>query len=605
MVVPLPRVATQQWNGSVAPFGRGCLRSQTTLPSLDVEQLCLRKSALLQAQTVTLNPTVSCGWATSMPSSPDYRVRRGEISAYGRALASSKQLRLLCTYIAIGFTTLLVLLVFLTLWSVPRGTFLIGTVVLVAALVLALIVFTVISLWSVYQYTNQHFIEPDLAFRMWLQQVCDGDLDARIGLDKNHRHYKELNFHTTNLATSLLRLSDNMDSLVESQTKKLSEQKRVLELLFKLTSDVSNESEDEAAYETVCKYLAEWFESARVSCYEVVPGEGKLRCVATSSVGDIANAASTNSTDGSVFADVVTLDHIPQQISTIEPTGTTELSEVWVPFFAGDQKAGVLIVERQSLEQTEHSETRRVLTTVSEQLSLLCSKHRVQKQVLNARLSRDRNELAAEIHDSLAQTLLAIRYQTTLLSEKLKSQNDASTYHDVLKITGSIEEANEEVRGLIREYRSPLAEHRYADSLQVVIDQFSKASGVSVFFQSDDPQIRFTPREESALQRIIGEALNNARKYADASMVRVYLKIKSSGVRSILIEDDGVGFDQSVANDAVINQPSDSGEQIGLTIMQERALSIGARLNIDSERGEGTRVLISMPPLIEPQRDSA
>ena len=257
-----------------------------------------------------------------------------------------------------------------------------------------------------------------------------------------------------------------------------------------------------------------------------------------------------------------------------------------------------MIIEKHSLGQTEHSETQRVLTTVSEQVSLLCSKHRVQKQVLEARLSRDRNELAAEIHDSLAQTLVAMRYQTTLLSEKLKLKNEEDTYQDVLKINASIEEANEEVRGLIREYRRPLTEHRYADSLQVAIDQFSKTSGVAVFFQSDDPQIRFTPREESALQRIIGEALNNARKYADASMIRVYLKIKSSGLRSVLIEDDGIGFDLSVLNGPATTQLNNSGEQIGLTIMQERALSIGARLNIDSERGEGTRILISMPPLL-------
>jgi len=541
-----------------------------------------------------------------MSSSPDYRVRRGEISAYGRALASSKRLRLLYIFIASGLVALLFLLFLLTQWSVAQGTlkadaFALGP----SALTVTLMFLTVAALWLIYHFTNKHFIEPDLAFRMWLQQVCDGDLDARIGLDKNHRHYKELNFHTSNLATSLMRLSDNMDSLVESQTKKLSEQKRVLELLFKLTADVANESEDAAAYETVCQYLAEWFETARVSCYEVVLDESRLRCVATSSAGDINNSSSVNKFDCSVSDNAITLDRIPGQISTIACNNNSDFSEVWVPFFAGDQAAGVLIIEKQSLGQAEQSETQRVLSTVSEQLSLLCSKHRVQKQVLNARLSRDRNELAAEIHDSLAQTLLAIRYQTMLLSEKLKLHDEEGTYQDVLKINGSIEEANEEVRGLIREYRSPLAEHRYADSLQVVIDQFSKTSGVAVFFQSDDPQIRFTPREESALQRIIGEALNNARKYAEASMVRVYLNIKSSGVRSILIEDDGIGFDQSVVNGPVTNQPHDSGEQIGLTIMQERALSIGARLNIDSEPGEGTRVLVSMPPLIEQRRDSA
>jgi len=530
-------------------------------------------------------------------SSPDYRVRRGEISAYGRALASAKRLRALYVLVGCGFVALLILLLLLDNSLVSRSSF--------WAAIVAFVVLYIFSLWYVYRFTSRHFIEPDLAFRMWLQQVCDGDLDARIRLDKHHRHYKELNFHTANLTSSLSRLSDNMDSLVESQTKKLSEKKRVLELLFKLTADVANESEDEAAFETVCQYLAEWFETARVSCFEVVPNENKLRCVASCSVGDLADTSANTSTKISSLSksktidEAVTLDRIPQHIATIDSTNKAEHSEVWIPFFAGDEVAGVLIIERGAKEQSEHSETQRVLTTVSEQLSLLCSKHRVQKQVLSARLSRDRNELAAEIHDSLAQTLLALRYQTTLLSEKLKSQNENGTYQDVRKINASIEEANEEVRGLIREYRSPLAEHRYADSLQVMIDRFSKTSGVPVFFQSDDPQIRFTPREESALQRIIGEALNNARKYAGASMVRVYLKIKSSGVRSILIEDDGIGFDQSVVNEPVTNETNGSGEQIGLTIMRERALSIGARLTIDSECGEGTRILISMPPLIE------
>jgi len=264
-----------------------------------------------------------------------------------------------------------------------------------------------------------------------------------------------------------------------------------LELLFKLTSDVSNESEDEAAFETVCQYLAEWFESARVSCYKVVPEQNKLRCVAMRSVGSTSTTA-----PGTQFSELAQIgnmspDRIPRQITTTESASNEKISEDWVPFFAGDQATGVLVVERQIQGQTDQAETRRVLTTVSEQLSLLCSKHVVQSQVLSARLNRDRNELAAEIHDSLAQTLLALRYQTTLLSEKLKSQNEHATYLDVIKINNSIEEANEEVRGLIREYRSPLAEHRYADELQLMIDQFSQSSGVAVFFQSDDPHLGF------------------------------------------------------------------------------------------------------------------
>ncbi len=526
-------------------------------------------------------------------------------------MASSKRLQWLTIGVGV-FTAALIILLFSMSWPVPRTQFLI-----ICTLTLFLLV---VGLWSIHRYTIRHFIEPDLAFRMWLQQVCDGELDATIGLDESHQHYKELNFHTRNLASSLRRLSDDMDSLVESQTRKLSDQKTVMELLFKLTADVSSETEDEAAFGTVCDYLAEWFQSTRVSCYRVVNNQQELRCVATRRADRAGSSSVVAKPDDTLITAAIKRDSIPHTISrvAVASAGSATSAQHWVPFFCGERREGVLIIDRNDSETSEHIETKRVLSTVSEQLSLLCGQQLVQEQMLQARLSRDRNELAAEIHDSLAQTLLALRYQTTLLSEKLKSQGDEKTYQDMLKIGGSIEEANEEVRGLIREYRNPLSEHRYADSLQEVIDEFSQSSGITVFFQSDDPQIRFTPREESTLQRIIAEALNNTRKYAKASMIRVYLQQEPSGMRRILVEDDGIGFDQktsavpSVAPDTPPDKTNassggvnDNAEHIGLTIMRERAWSIGAKMSIDSEVGEGTRLSITMPPMIETSRESA
>ena len=481
---------------------------------------------------------------------------------------------------------MLALLIVLLVYLRPLSSV---TVLLSAGLAILI----VLSLSWVYRYTNEHFIEPDLAFRLWLQQVCDGELDARIGLSESHRHHKELNFHTRNLAKSLRSLSDDMDNLVESQTHRLQEQKSVVELLFKLTSDVSSEAENKAAFVTVCEHLSDWFGSACVCCCRVIEGEHLLACVAVSQHGK-STTNDFNDNDVPSF----TVDQIPDDIKTTQSDSAVASWRMWVPFFVGPDAAGMLVIEHDSPSLSEHRDTRRVLATVSEQLGLLCEKQLVQSQILQTRLNKDRNELAGEIHDSLAQTLLAMRYQTTLLSEKLKSRGDRDTYNDVVKIGGSIEEANEEIRGLIREYRNPLAEHRTADALQTAIDQFSQASGVEVFFQSDDPHLRFTPREESVVQRIVVEALNNTSKYANASMVRVFLRCDETGVRRILIEDDGIGFDQSKRPHNAL----EGGEHIGLTLMQERALSIGANLTIESELGDGTRISIALPPLIESRR---
>ena len=528
-------------------------------------------------------------------SGKDYRVRQGEISAYGRAILSAKQLN--WSILALGAS---LLALGGLLWISASSS-------LSLLLVCVLFITVVAGLWIIHRHVKNHFIEPDLAFRIWLQRVCDGELDATIGLDKEHRHYKELNFHTLNLATSLRRLSDDMDSLVESQTQRVTDQKRVLELLFNLTTEVSAEAHDEEAFATVCDHLAEWFEYATVSCYlvstdvsaslgaETRVDEFTLRCVAIRRAGSEAGVSVVDVGDGLTLS----VDQIPAEITSVESAENPNISQRRVPFFAGTEPAGVLIIDIDTSKRKQRLETERVLTTVSEQLSLLRSKKLVQEQTLEARLSSDRNELAAEIHDSLAQTLLAVRYQATLLSEKIDARHDTALHQDIVKIRNTIEEANEEIRGLIREYRYPLSEHRYADRLQLEIEQFNQSTDIPVFFQSDDTQIRFTPREESVIRRIIGEALNNANKYASASMVRVLLQRTTAGMRRILIEDDGVGFDNIDSSSPELPASSDNGKQIGLTIMRERAISIGANLLIDSEPGEGTRIAITMPPLIE------
>jgi len=166
---------------------------------------------------------------------------------------------------------------------------------------------------------------------------------------------------------------------------------------------------------------------------------------------------------------------------------------------------------------------------------------------------------------------------------------------DLQKIEGMIGEANAELRSLIGEYRKPLEEHRSATQIAKLIDDFNSTSSIDVFFQLDDPRIMFTAREDTVVQRIIGEALNNAKKYSRATTIRVYIRTEqTTGARSVLIEDDGQGFDTDE-----ISQPNNgtTGDHIGLSIMRDRALSVGAILAIESESDEGTRVFLKLPPL--------
>jgi two-component system nitrate/nitrite sensor histidine kinase NarX len=102
--------------------------------------------------------------------------------------------------------------------------------------------------------------------------------------------------------------------------------------------------------------------------------------------------------------------------------------------------------------------------------------------------------------------------------------------------------------------------------------------------------LEVAPMEEMQLVRIVQESLTNVRKHAQAQTVRVLLTREQNGEYVLLVEDDGRGF---TAPRQAAGRP---GEHIGLSILEERARRIGARLEIESEPGEGTRVEVTFTP---------
>ena len=96
--------------------------------------------------------------------------------------------------------------------------------------------------------------------------------------------------------------------------------------------------------------------------------------------------------------------------------------------------------------------------------------------------------------------------------------------------------------------------------------------------------------EETELNvlRIVQEALANVRKHSQAGQVRLHLT-QRNGIHNILIEDDGVGFDETEIN------PS-PGRHLGLNILKDRAQQINGNITIDSEPGEGTRISLQFNP---------
>ena len=196
----------------------------------------------------------------------------------------------------------------------------------------------------------------------------------------------------------------------------------------------------------------------------------------------------------------------------------------------------------------------------------------------------ERTRLARELHDETGQALTSI-----LLS--LRTVEEAAG--DEQELHAAVAEVRELVRSTLQDVRQLAVELRpkvlddfgLVAALERLTETFGEQTGMSVQFQQLLPTSdRLPPEVETALYRIVQESLTNIVKHARATNVSVVLARKSDSV-SVVVEDDGVGFEPRLARDG----------GIGLVGMQERVALLGGRLAIESRPGAGTTFVAEVP----------
>ena len=203
-----------------------------------------------------------------------------------------------------------------------------------------------------------------------------------------------------------------------------------------------------------------------------------------------------------------------------------------------------------------------------------------QKQQL---IQNERNIIANELHDSLAQTLASLRFQVRVLDQALQPSGEFSTINSIEQVEHGLDEAYTDLRELIAHCRMPVEKQGLIPSIKRVVEKFREETDIHILLQCECQYSDIPANMEMNVYRIVQESLTNIRKHADAHIVRVLLQCDDDGNYLILVENDGKGFDKKAIQ-------SEAGKHLGLTIMKERARYLGGNLKIDSEPDEGTRV---------------
>jgi signal transduction histidine kinase len=205
---------------------------------------------------------------------------------------------------------------------------------------------------------------------------------------------------------------------------------------------------------------------------------------------------------------------------------------------------------------------------------------------------RERNRLAANLHDTILQTVTGIGYQLkACLRSTTGDGTGAATMGKHLGVAGKmVEHAAQQLRGTVWSLRSlPLEGGTFRDSLQALVERVGAghAAGITIEYRGGDPDL--PAYVVGNLILVIQEAVHNALHHGDPSTVRIVVASDpTEPTLAVEIHDDGHGFEPG-------SHRGPTQGHFGIEGMRERMQRIGGRLTVESRPGRGTVVSASVP----------
>jgi signal transduction histidine kinase len=232
----------------------------------------------------------------------------------------------------------------------------------------------------------------------------------------------------------------------------------------------------------------------------------------------------------------------------------------------------------------------RLLESVCEWLALAIDNARLYQQVQDLAVTRERERIAREMHDGMAQLLGYINTQTIAVKRFISSGELDDAREGLARMQDIARDLYADVREGILALRTATQRQKgLIPALQGYVDQFMEMSGVRVDMQVSPAAANpaLDPSAEIQLMRIVQEALTNVRKHSRASSAVLAFENNEDNLQ-VTIADNGRGFD-------LAHLPTTGWPRFGLQTMRERAESVGGTLQIDAAPGQGARVVVRVP----------
>ena len=259
-----------------------------------------------------------------------------------------------------------------------------------------------------------------------------------------------------------------------------------------------------------------------------------------------------------------------------------------VPLWGKDRPLAFLLLA--DLERPRHWRPNEVAWAESfaNHAAIALGKAYLYEQAERAATLEERQRIAAEMHDGLAQTLSYLTLKSHHATDMLEEGHIEQAMAEHGDIQEAMERATQEVRRSIASLQtSPAPPQPLQQLLADLIQAFRDEGGPPVTLATELEEPLFPSQAQvQQIVRIVQEALLNAGRHAHAGQISVSLA-RQGPEAAITVADDGRGFDPATM--------PEQGDHFGLRIMRARAARIGGRVEIQSAPGRGTRVTLSWP----------
>ena len=256
---------------------------------------------------------------------------------------------------------------------------------------------------------------------------------------------------------------------------------------------------------------------------------------------------------------------------------------LFVPMLIAGRVSGFIGI-RFSLRRGFRQEEIELTRALAHQATLAIQLTRLSAQSRQSAVMAERNRMARDIHDTLAQGFTGVIVQ-------LEAAGEAMSQSRTARVSDHLDQAGELARESLREARRSMQALRpqalegkqLSEALRDLVKKMTAGTTVKAEFTSQGEQQKLPPESEANLLRIGQEVLTNVLRHARASEFNVLLVFDSRAIR-LNLSDDGCGFD-----------PKRRHEGFGLQGMRERAEGMGGQLSIESANGKGTMISIVLP----------